>query len=104
MIFNLNEMGYIHRLLKFFRKEPKEIIQIEASNQDCPFCWGYQEYDQKVRSMPHDKQIDVKNHQDKYVKVGKFMVEHVDGFKNKKRIIERCPECGGKHIKYIEKA
>lgn len=52
--------------------------------------------------MPKDKQIDVKNHRDKYVKVGKFMVEHVDGFKNKKRIVERCHKCGGKRIKYIE--
>ncbi|SRX55119.1 hypothetical protein [Aequorivita sp. CIP111184] len=94
-------MDYIHRLLKFFRKEPKELL-LEEVGENCPFCWGYQEYDQKTRVMSKDKQIDVKNHRDKHVKVGKFMVEHVDGFKNKKRIIERCPECGGKRIKYIE--
>ncbi|MBK5215015.1 MAG: hypothetical protein JJE55_15320 [Flavobacteriaceae bacterium] len=95
-------MGYIHRLLKFFRREPKEVPNEAVGEKNCPFCWGYQEYDEKIRLMPKDKQIDVKNHRDKYVKVGKFMMEHVDGFKNKKRIVERCPECGGKRIKYIE--
>lgn len=95
-------MGYIHRLFTIFSKKPKEIRRKPVGNQSCPFCWGYQEYGDKTRLMPKDKQIDVKNHKDKYVKVGKFMVEHVDGFKNKKRIVERCPKCGGKHIKYIE--
>lgn len=95
-------MNYLYRFLKFFRKKPKELPTKEVNDQNCPFCWGYQTYDEKTRPMPKDKQIDVKNHRDKHVKVGKFMVEHLDGFKNKKRIIERCPECGGKRIKYIE--
>ncbi len=99
-------MGYIHRFLAFFRKKPKEELKGEAvqvlSEKNCPFCWGYQEYDKKTRVMSYDKQIDVKNHVDKHVKVGKFMMEHVDGFKNKKRIVERCPDCGGKRIIYKE--
>lgn len=95
-------MGYIHRSLNLFRLKPK-VEPVNALNiESCAFCWGYQEYNGRTRLMPKDKQIDVKNHRDKYVKVGKFMVEHVDGFKNKKRIIERCPQCGGKRIKYIE--
>ncbi|MDP2686004.1 MAG: hypothetical protein Q8O62_02215 [Aequorivita sp.] len=95
-------MNYLYHFLKFFRTKPKEATTKVVNDQSCPFCWGYQAYDEKTRSMPKDKQIDVKNHRDKHVKVGKFMVEHLDGFKNKKRIIERCPECGGKRIKYIE--
>lgn len=99
-------MGYIHRFLEFFRKksneESKVESQLDVSEKNCPFCWGYQEYDKKTRMMSYDKQIDVKNHFDKHVKVGKFMVEHVDGFKNKKRIVERCAECGGKRIIYKE--
>ncbi len=95
-------MGHIHKLLAFFYKKTKGTIAESVVEKDCPFCWGYQKYDEKTRLMPKDKQIDVKNHQDKHVKVGKFMVEHVDGFKNKKRIIERCPKCGGKRIKYKE--
>ncbi len=99
-------MGYINNLLAFFQKKQREEIKEEVKNEDgeknCSFCWGYQEYDHKTRLMSKDKQIDVKNHKDEHVKVGKFMVEHVDGFKNKKRIIERCPKCGGKRIKYKE--
>jgi DNA-directed RNA polymerase subunit M/transcription elongation factor TFIIS len=95
-------MGYIDRLLKYILKKPKEVPKEAGDEKNCPFCWGYQQYDKEIRLMSNDKQLDVKNHRDKYVKVGKFMVEHVDGFKNKKRIIERCPECGGKRIKYIK--
>lgn len=99
-------MGYIQRFMAFFRKKPVAEIRVdskkEAGDKNCPFCWGYQEYDNKTRAMLKDKQIDVKNHRDKHVKVGKFMVEHVDGFKNKKRIVERCTECGGKRIIYKE--
>jgi DNA-directed RNA polymerase subunit M/transcription elongation factor TFIIS len=95
-------MSYINRFLEFFQKKSQEVLGEEVANKNCPFCWGYQEYADNIRAIPKDKQIDVKNHRDKHVKVGKFMVEHIDGFKNKKRIIERCPECGGKRIKYIE--
>ncbi len=95
-------MDYIHRFLAFFKNKEKEETKEPVGEQNCSFCWGYQEYDEKIRLLPKDKYIDVKNHQDKYVKVGKFMMEHVDGFKNKKRIVERCPECGGKRIKYKE--
>jgi DNA-directed RNA polymerase subunit M/transcription elongation factor TFIIS len=94
-------MSYIHRLFSFFKKKPKEDKNSDPQ-ETCSFCWGYQEYDEKIRLMPKEKQIDVKNHKDKYVKVGKFMVEHVDGFKNKKRIVERCSKCGGKRIRYKE--
>lgn len=93
-------MGYLKRFLSLF-KTKKVTVSVE-SPKDCPFCWGYQEYGTTTRIMAQDKQIDVKNHRDKYVKVGKFMVEHVDGFKNKKGIVERCPKCGGKRIRFKE--
>jgi DNA-directed RNA polymerase subunit M/transcription elongation factor TFIIS len=95
-------MGYINRFIAFFKNKTERPDAEPVGENDCSFCWGYQEYDHKTRLMSKDKQIDVKNHKDKHVKVGKFMVEHVDGFKNKKRIIERCPKCGGKRIKYKE--
>lgn len=95
-------MSFLRNLFGFFQKKPEKKPEKAVDSETCAFCWGYQEYDSQTRVMGHDKQIDVKNHKDKYVKVGKFMVEHVDGFKNKKRIMERCPKCGGKRIKYIE--
>ncbi len=95
-------MNFFKRITTIFGKRATANGKQLVGEESCPFCWGYQTYDQKIRMMPKEKQIDVKNHKDKYVKVGKFMVEHVDGFKNKRRIVERCPKCGGKHIKYIE--
>lgn len=95
-------------LKNFFGRVKKKENLVEKQDrrpgsQSCPFCWGYEEYDGESMNRTYDKQKDVKNHRDKHVKVGKFMVEHVDGFKNKKRIIERCPKCGGKRIRYKEK-
>lgn len=97
-------MNFLKRLFGFSKEKNEQEGEVDQSAdlQSCPFCWGYQEYGAETRTMGYDKQIDVKNHRDKYVKVGKFMVEHVDGFKNKKRIVERCPKCGGKRIKYVE--
>ncbi|HZW77362.1 MAG TPA: hypothetical protein VFF21_03530 [Flavobacteriaceae bacterium] len=94
-------MSFLKRL--FGKKKSTTSVKDESvSEESCPFCWGYQDYGNKHRNKGYDKQIDVKNHRDKYVKVGKFMVEHVEGFKRQKRIIERCPKCGGKRIRYKE--
>lgn len=97
-------MGFIKRIFGFLRNktEAAEIIEKPAGLEECPFCWGYQEFGSQKRTITEDKQINVKNHSDKNVKVGKFMFEHVDGYKNKKRIMERCPKCGGKRIRYTE--
>ena len=97
-------MGFLKRLFGFSKKKIKQEEPVEkpVDLKNCPFCWGYQEFGSQKRIITEDKQINVKNHRDKNVKLGKFMVEHVDGFKNKKRIMERCPECGGKRIRYIE--
>ena len=97
-------MNFLKRFFGFFNKKKQPITQTAdtAALKNCPFCWGYQEFGSQSRIISQDKQIDVKNHRDVNVKVGKFMVEHVDGFKNKKRIMERCPKCGGKRIRYQE--
>ncbi len=97
-------MGVLKRLFEYFRrkKNGQKVFDKSADLKNCPFCWGYQEFGSESRILGYDKQIDVKNHSDKNVKVGKFMLEHVDGFKNRTRIVERCPKCGGKKIKYIE--
>lgn len=95
-------MSFIDRLLAFFNKDKRK-NQDPFISHSCPVCWGYQEYDAKTVHMGKEKQIDVKNHTDKYMKVEKFMVEHVDGFKNKNKIVKRCPSCGGKRIIYKEK-
>lgn len=90
--------------LKRWFKRKKENIRIppDGEQKSCPFCWGYENFDDTNLNRHYDKQVDVKNHRDKHVKVGKFMVEHVEGFKNQKRVIERCTKCGRKKIRYKE--
>lgn len=95
-------MGLLKRWFgssKSDKNKSEEDVNV-PSGKDCPFCWGYEEFGDEKRTRSYDKQIDVKNHRDTHVKVGKFMVEHVDGFKKNKRIIERCPKCGGKRIRH----
>lgn len=88
-------MDLIENLVNFFKK-PKEETKNQSSEGTCPVCWGYQEYDHKIRRLFKDKQINVNNHSDSYMKVKKFMVKYVDGIQLKQGEIEECPTCGNK--------
>lgn len=59
----------------------------------CPICWGYQEYDQKIRTLLKDKQIDVNNHKDSYMLIQEFMKLHIDGITLEEGIVKDCPKC-----------
>jgi len=50
----------------------------------CPNCWGDQEYDNVVRDLPADKQIDVNNHSTRHAFIQDFVVNHVEGIQLKK--------------------
>ena len=86
-------MDLVESIIQFFKKPKKETVG-KSPEGTCPVCWGYQEYDTKIRQMFKDKQIDVNNHQDSYMKVGKFMVKYVDGIRLKQGLIKECPTCG----------
>lgn len=86
-------MDFIENLVSFFKKPEKE-TKNKSPEGTCPVCWGYQEYDSKIRKIFKDKQIDVNNHQDSYMIVKKFVVEHIDGIHLKKGKTEPCPTCG----------
>jgi len=60
-------MNFINHLLDYFKK-PKEKPEELSPNGTCPVCWGHQEYDAKIRTIYKDKQIDVKNHRNSYLK------------------------------------
>lgn len=87
-------MDFINNLLDYFKK-PEEETKNTSPEGTCPVCWGYQEYDTKIREVLKDKQIDVNNHRDSYMKVKKFVVKHVDGIKLKEGEVKSCPKCGG---------
>ena len=85
-------MDFIENLVNFFKKPEKE-TKNQSPEGTCPVCWGYQEYDSKIRKIFKDKQIDVNNHQDSYMLVKKFVVKYIDGIHLKEGETEACPTC-----------
>lgn len=88
-------MNLIENIVQFLKKPANETVG-KAPEGTCPVCWGYQEYDTKIRELFKDKQIDVNNHKDSYMKVQKFMVKYVDGIRLKQGRIKECPTCGNR--------
>ena len=58
---------------KFFSN--KELVEGGA----CPNCWGEQQYDDVVRDLVKDKQVDVNNHEARHAFIQDFVVNRVDG-------------------------
>lgn len=97
-------MSFFSNILYLFRKEKKSSApesqlqdQVVPTSQDpetCPVCWGFQEYDSKIREKYRDKRIDVKNHVGSYLKSKRFQVENIDGLRYRKPTIKECPKCG----------
>ena len=90
-------MSLIETLIDFFRK-PKESTAGTSPDGLCPNCWGKQEYDNVIRELYRDKQIDVNNHKANYAFVQEFIVNRVNGI----RLIKgsnssECPTCKVKY-------
>jgi hypothetical protein len=91
------EEKMIERLMHFF-KQAKEETKDKVPEGLCPNCWGEQEYDNKIRAMYIEKQIDVNHHVANYAFIQKFMVTHLDGIrlkKDKDRLL--CRVCFTRH-------
>lgn len=86
-------MDIAEEILKFFRK-PEEETRQGAPDGLCELCWGYQQYDGKVRDLIKDKQIDINNHKESYMIIEGFVKENLEGIKLKKGEIKECPSCG----------
>ncbi len=87
----------IEQLIKFFKK-PKEETKDNPPKNYCPNCWGEQEYDNQVRELYKDHQIDVNNHSANYAFIQDFVVTHLNGIHLKKGNTSlECPTC---KIKY----
>ena len=86
-------MNIIEKLVTFFSK-PHSVTEKESPEGYCPNCWGTQEYDNQIREMYKDKQIDVNNHQANYAFIQDFVVNHIDGIRLKKGTSSlECPTC-----------
>ncbi len=70
----------------------------EAPEGVCANCWGVQEYDNMIRELYHERQINVNNHMEHYAFLQEFVVNHLDGIHLKKMDDKlTCPNC---HIHY----
>ncbi len=88
-------MDFIENLLEYFKK-PKEETEKQAPDGVCAVCWGYQEYDHKIRKLFEDDQIDVINHKKKYTFMRQFVKDHINGIRLKKGEDKVCPTCGNR--------
>ena len=87
-------MSLIENLISFF-KQPAEVSKGKTPEGLCPNCWGTQEYDNVVRDLYKDKQIDVNNHEANHNFIKEIVVARIDGI----RLIKgtsafECPTCG----------
>jgi len=87
----------IERLISFFKKS-KEETKGKSPGGFCPNCWGSQEYDNQIRELYRDKQVDVNNQEANYAFIQDFVVTHIKGIhlKKGKNSLE-CPTC---RVKY----
>ena len=87
----------IEKLREFFSR-PKEETKDMVPEGLCPNCWGTQEYDNTIRELYKDKQIDVNNHEAHHAFIRDFVVKYIDGIHLKKGDSSlECPTC---HVKY----
>ena len=87
-------------LTSFFKKGAKE-TEGKTPEGLCPNCWGNQEYDNTIRELYADKQIDVNNQSVHHAFIKDFVVTHVSGIKLKKgNNAMECPTC---HTSYPDK-
>lgn len=83
----------IETLISFFKKTARETNGVSPEGL-CPNCWGEQEYDNMIRDMYIDKQIDVNNHDSNYAFIQDFVVNKVSGIKLiKGNNSFECPTC-----------
>jgi len=88
-------MDLIKSIVNYWSKR-KNNEDVKAPEGVCPPCWGTQEYDNVVRELYKDQQIDVNNHNSStnYAFIQDFVVNHVDGIKLKKgKNSFECPTC-----------
>lgn len=83
----------IETLLNFFKRSPEETTS-EVPKGMCPNCWGKQEYDNQIRELYKDQQVDVNNHQANHAFIKDFVVSRVEGIHLKRgNNGHECPTC-----------
>lgn len=86
-------MAFIDNIIDFFKKPASE-TQGQVPEGVCPNCWGHQEFDNKIRDLYIDKQIDVNNYETNHAFIQNFVVTQLKGI----RLVKgnnsfECPTC-----------
>jgi hypothetical protein len=88
-------MDIIDNIVQYF-KDKNDQNKESSPKGTCAICWGYQQYDGKIKKIFEDKQIDVNNHKDSYMIIQDFMKHNIDGIKLKEGVVTDCPHCSDK--------
>ncbi|MBL4668040.1 MAG: hypothetical protein HRT73_03150 [Flavobacteriales bacterium] len=70
----------INTIIRIFKKPLKENSS-QTPKGACLNCWGYQEYDNIVRQLHYDRQINVNNGVEKYSFIQDFVITNLDGIR-----------------------
>lgn len=90
-------MDIIDNIIHYFKNKDANNKE-SAPEGTCPVCWGFQEYDGKIREVFKDKQIDINNHKGSYMIIQDFMKHNIDGIRLKEGKITNCQDCSaGEH-------
>ena len=67
---------------------------LKAPEGVCPNCWGEQEFDNKIREIVKDRQINVNSGRENYAFIQEFVVNHIDGIQLRNSIDGKvCKHC-----------
>lgn len=84
-------MDIIDNIIQYFKSNNNK--EEPSPEGTCPVCWGYQQYDGKIRTLLKDRQIDINNHKDSYMLIQDFMKHNIDEIKLKDGIVTDCLNC-----------
>lgn len=85
-------MDIIDNIINYLKDEDNQKIA-PSPEGTCSNCWGYQQYDGKIRDLLKDRQIDINNHKDSYMIIEQFLKQNIDGLNLKEGDVKACPYC-----------
>lgn len=85
-------MDIIDNIIRYFKSKNNN-EEAPSPEGTCPICWGFQQYDGKIRTLLKDRQKDINNHKDSYMIIQDFMKHNIDEIKLKDGIVTDCPNC-----------
>lgn len=94
-------MDIIDNIIEYLKNEDNQTAS--APGGTCPNCWGYQQYDGKIRALLKDRQIDINNHKDSYMVIQEFLKQNIDGLELKDGDVTDCPQCVSNDSNAIKK-